>query len=411
MPGVVHFWGPYPYRSPFHATTDERGVRARPAAPARHDHGRGPGDDRGDHARDRRRHQRHPRAAGRLPRRRARDLRRARHRVDRRRGDGRLRPLRRVVRRRPLGRRPRPHLLRQGRQLRLRPARRRGHLRAPSPRPSPSGPSPAASPTRAIRSRAPRPSRRSGSSRTRASSSTPARLGDDVIAPRLAEIAEKHPSVGEVRGLGFFWALELVRDRATREPLVPYNASGRRRRPDERVRGRLQGRRACGRSSTSTGPTSCRRARRRPRRWPRAWTCSTAPSTPPTATCSDGSGRRRPQGPRHRRPWVPRGPGPACGAGRARRAPADPRRHRRGRRVLHRRDREPLPARPVVRAAAPAPRAPPRHRPVRASAETTRALLADCPVPVHHASDIDRVEEFLHRQPDAGWCSTSTRTR
>ncbi len=31
--------------------------------------------------------------------------------------------------------------------------------------------------------------------------------------------------------------------------------------------------------------------------------------------------------------------------------------------------------------------------------ETTRALLADCPVPVHHASDIDRVEEFLHRQP------------
>ena len=49
---------------------------------------------------------------------------------------------------------------------------------------------------------------------------------DTVVAPRLAEIAEKHPSVGEVRGLGFFWALELVRDRATREPLVPFNASG-----------------------------------------------------------------------------------------------------------------------------------------------------------------------------------------
>jgi taurine--2-oxoglutarate transaminase len=29
-----------------------------------------------------------------------------------------------------------------------------------------------------------------------------------------------------VRGLGVFWALELVRDRETREPLVPYNASG-----------------------------------------------------------------------------------------------------------------------------------------------------------------------------------------
>ena len=27
-------------------------------------------------------------------------------------------------------------------------------------------------------------------------------------------------------GVGAFWALELVRDRATREPLVPYNAAG-----------------------------------------------------------------------------------------------------------------------------------------------------------------------------------------
>ena len=52
------------------------------------------------------------------------------------------------------------------------------------------------------------------------------KVSDTVIAPRLAEIAEKHPSVGEVRGLGFFWALELVKDAGTREPLVPYNASG-----------------------------------------------------------------------------------------------------------------------------------------------------------------------------------------
>lgn len=51
-------------------------------------------------------------------------------------------------------------------------------------------------------------------------------LGTDVIGPELARMAEKHPSVGEVRGLGVFWALELVKDRATREPLVPYNASG-----------------------------------------------------------------------------------------------------------------------------------------------------------------------------------------
>jgi len=51
-------------------------------------------------------------------------------------------------------------------------------------------------------------------------------LGTDVIAPLLAEIAERHPSVGEVRGLGVFWAIELVRNPETREPLVPFNASG-----------------------------------------------------------------------------------------------------------------------------------------------------------------------------------------
>jgi taurine--2-oxoglutarate transaminase len=52
------------------------------------------------------------------------------------------------------------------------------------------------------------------------------RIGTDVLAPGLAALADKHPSVGEVRGLGVFWALELVRDRHTREPLVPFNASG-----------------------------------------------------------------------------------------------------------------------------------------------------------------------------------------
>jgi taurine---2-oxoglutarate transaminase len=51
-------------------------------------------------------------------------------------------------------------------------------------------------------------------------------LGTDVIGPGLRALAEQHPSVGEVRGLGVFWALELVRDRATREPLVPFNAGG-----------------------------------------------------------------------------------------------------------------------------------------------------------------------------------------
>ena len=51
-------------------------------------------------------------------------------------------------------------------------------------------------------------------------------LGSEVIGPELRALAERHPSIGEVRGLGVFWALELVRDRATHEPLVPFNAKG-----------------------------------------------------------------------------------------------------------------------------------------------------------------------------------------
>src|SRR5205814_8380278 len=47
----------------------------------------------------------------------------------------------------------------------------------------------------------------------------------EVLAKELPGLADKHPSIGEVRGLGLFWALELVKDRETREPLVPFNAS------------------------------------------------------------------------------------------------------------------------------------------------------------------------------------------
>jgi taurine--2-oxoglutarate transaminase len=56
-------------------------------------------------------------------------------------------------------------------------------------------------------------------------------LGTDIIGPELAKIASKHPSVGEVRGLGVFWALDLVKDRTSREPLVPFNASGAAAKP------------------------------------------------------------------------------------------------------------------------------------------------------------------------------------
>lgn len=52
-----------------------------------------------------------------------------------------------------------------------------------------------------------------------------ARIGRDIIGPALTDIAAKHSCVGEVRGLGAFWALELVKDPQTREPLAPYGGS------------------------------------------------------------------------------------------------------------------------------------------------------------------------------------------
>ncbi|MGN7250421.1 aspartate aminotransferase family protein [Arthrobacter sp. SAFR-014] len=48
-----------------------------------------------------------------------------------------------------------------------------------------------------------------------------ARLGADILGPGLRELAGKHPSVGDVRGIGGLWSLELVRNRHTKEPLVP----------------------------------------------------------------------------------------------------------------------------------------------------------------------------------------------
>ncbi|CCH73666.1 Aminotransferase class-III [Nostocoides australiense Ben110] len=45
-------------------------------------------------------------------------------------------------------------------------------------------------------------------------------LGERVIGPKLRELAQAHRSVGEVRGIGVFWALELVTDPDARTPLT-----------------------------------------------------------------------------------------------------------------------------------------------------------------------------------------------
>ncbi|WP_438023659.1 aminotransferase family protein [Sorangium sp. So ce233] len=50
-----------------------------------------------------------------------------------------------------------------------------------------------------------------------------------IVGEKLRALKEKHPSIGDVRGLGLFWAVELVKDRATKEPFnVPQDKAARR---------------------------------------------------------------------------------------------------------------------------------------------------------------------------------------
>lgn len=46
-----------------------------------------------------------------------------------------------------------------------------------------------------------------------------------VLKRMLTDLGEAHPSVGEVRNIGLFGILELVKDRQTKEPLAPWNGS------------------------------------------------------------------------------------------------------------------------------------------------------------------------------------------
>lgn len=47
-----------------------------------------------------------------------------------------------------------------------------------------------------------------------------------VLHQELLQLQDKHPCVGDVRCLGLFSCLELVKNRETKKPLVPYNARG-----------------------------------------------------------------------------------------------------------------------------------------------------------------------------------------
>ena len=57
----------------------------------------------------------------------------------------------------------------------------------------------------------------------------------DLVSKRLAEMATRRRCIGDTRGMGLFHGVELVRDRDTREPLVPFGARGEAAAPMQAV--------------------------------------------------------------------------------------------------------------------------------------------------------------------------------
>ncbi|MFT5858175.1 MAG: taurine--2-oxoglutarate transaminase [Flavobacteriaceae bacterium] len=56
----------------------------------------------------------------------------------------------------------------------------------------------------------------------------------------VAKLMEKHPSIGDFRNTGLLGCIELVKDRETKEPLTPWNASGADMEPTLRMQSKLK---------------------------------------------------------------------------------------------------------------------------------------------------------------------------
>ena len=50
-------------------------------------------------------------------------------------------------------------------------------------------------------------------------------IGETILGPGLKELAKKHKIIGDIRGTGVFWGIDMVSDRTTHAPLAPYGAS------------------------------------------------------------------------------------------------------------------------------------------------------------------------------------------
>ena len=56
-----------------------------------------------------------------------------------------------------------------------------------------------------------------------------ARDKGEILGAKLRALAARHPSIGDVRGIGLFWAIELVKNRETKEPFnTPADKAERR---------------------------------------------------------------------------------------------------------------------------------------------------------------------------------------
>lgn len=53
----------------------------------------------------------------------------------------------------------------------------------------------------------------------------------EVMMGMLSKLAEKHACIGDIRGKGLFIGIELVKNRETREPIVPFAAAGPAAKP------------------------------------------------------------------------------------------------------------------------------------------------------------------------------------
>jgi len=61
----------------------------------------------------------------------------------------------------------------------------------------------------------------------------------EVLKSELEKLKSKHACVGDVRCLGLFASIEMVKNKKTKEPLVPYNAAGKAGRIAKEISGRL----------------------------------------------------------------------------------------------------------------------------------------------------------------------------